>query len=123
MAENKMYKVEIITRLEKFDELKKALNEIGVDGMTVYHVEGCGAQGGYTTYYRGVKREVHLIPKIKVDVFICETPLQKLLDTVKATLHTGEYGDGKVFVSEICDAMRIRTGERGTDAFVGPCEC
>ncbi len=123
MAEKKMYKVEIITRCEKFDDLKKALNEIGVDGMTVYRVEGCGAQGGYTTYYRGVKREIQLIKKIKVDVFICETPLEKLMETVKEVLYTGEYGDGKVFVSEICDAMRIRTGERGEAAFIGPCEC
>ncbi|MCC8075378.1 MAG: P-II family nitrogen regulator [Clostridiales bacterium] len=119
----KIYKVEIVTRREKFPALKDALNEIGIDGMTVYKVEGCGAQGGHLTYYRGVKREVHLLPKIKVDLFICETPLEKVFEAVEKTLRTGEYGDGKVFVTECYDALRVRTGERGEAAFIGPCEC
>ncbi|MCD7838344.1 MAG: P-II family nitrogen regulator [Clostridiales bacterium] len=119
----KIYKVEIVTRREKFPALKDALNEIGIDGMTVYKVEGCGAQGGHLTYYRGVKREVHLLPKVKVDLFICETPLEKVFEAVEKTLRTGEYGDGKVFVTECYDALRVRTGERGEAAFVGPCEC
>ena len=121
--QDKMYKVEIITRLEKFEELKDALNAIGVEGMTVYKVDGCGAQMGYVSYYRGVRQEIHLLPKIKVDLFICETPLEKIFQVVQETLHTGEVGDGKVFVTEIADAMRIRTGERGRDAFIGPCKC
>lgn len=119
----KIYKVEIVTRREKFQVLKEALNEIGIDGMTVYKVEGCGAQCGHLTYYRGVKREVQLLPKIKVDLFICEVPLEKVFEVVRDTLQTGEYGDGKVFVTECVDAMRVRTGERGEDAFIGPCEC
>lgn len=120
---NKIYKVEIVTRRERFNALRDALNEIGVDGMTVYKVDGCGAQGGHLTYYRGVKRQVHLLPKIKVDLFICETPLEKVFEVVEKTLRTGEYGDGKVFVTECYDALRVRTGERGAAAFVGPCEC
>lgn len=119
----KIYKVEIVTRREKFPVLKEALNEIGIDGMTVYKVEGCGAQCGHLTYYRGVKRQVNLLPKIKVDLFICEVPLEKVFEVVRDTLQTGEYGDGKVFVTECVDAMRVRTGERGEDAFIGPCEC
>lgn len=119
----KIYKVEIVTRREKFSALKEALNEIGIDGMTVYKVDGCGAQGGHLSYYRGVKRTVHLLPKIKVDLFICEVPLETVLQTVEKTLRTGEYGDGKVFITECVDALRVRTGERGEAAFVGPCEC
>lgn len=119
----KIYKVEIVTRREKFNALKDALNEIGIDGMTVYKVEGCGAQGGHLTYYRGVQHEVYLLPKIKVDLFICEVPLEQVLEVIEKTLRTGEYGDGKVFVTECVDALRVRTGERGEAAFIGPCEC
>lgn len=119
----KIYKVEIVTRREKFNALKDALNEIGIDGMTVYKVEGCGAQGGHLTYYRGVQHEVYLLPKIKVDLFICEVPLEQALQVIEKTLRTGEYGDGKVFVTECVDALRVRTGERGEAAFIGPCEC
>lgn len=113
---NKIYKVEIITRKEKFNELKEALNEIGVEGMTVYDVQGCGVQKGIVTYYRGVKTEVQLIPKIKVEIVVSEVPYEKILETAERVLKTGTVGDGKVFVSEICEALRIRTGERGTDA-------
>lgn len=121
MSDN-MYKIEIITRRESFDDLKSALNAVGVQGMTVYKVEGCGAQSGYVTTYRGVKREVQLLPKIKVDVYVSEIPYEKVLEAVREALFTGEVGDGKVFVTEVCDALRVRTGERGKDAFRGPCE-
>lgn len=112
----KIYKVEIITRKEKFQELKDALNEIGVEGMTVYDVQGCGVQKGIVTYYRGVKTEVQLIPKIKVDIVVSEVPYEKVLETAERVLKTGTVGDGKVFVSELCEVLRIRTGERGTNA-------
>lgn len=112
----KIYKVEIITRKEKFQELKEALNEIGVEGMTVYDVQGCGVQKGIVTYYRGVKTEVQLIPKIKVDIVVSEVPYEKVLETAERVLKTGTVGDGKVFVSELCEVLRIRTGERGTNA-------
>lgn len=113
---SKIYKVEIITRKEKFHELKEALNEIGIDGMTVYDVQGCGVQKGIVTYYRGVKTEVQLIPKIKVEIVVSEIPYEKVLETAERVLKTGTVGDGKVFVSEICEVLRVRTGERGTDA-------
>lgn len=112
----KIYKVEIITRKEKFQELKEALNEIGVEGMTVYDVQGCGVQKGIVTYYRGVKTEVQLIPKIKVDIVVSEVPYEKVLETAERVLKTGTVGDGKVFISELCEVLRIRTGERGTNA-------
>lgn len=112
----KIYKVEIITRKEKFNALKEALNEIGVDGMTVYDVQGCGVQKGIVTYYRGVKTEVQLIPKIKVEIVVSEVPYEKILETAERVLKTGTVGDGKVFVSEICEVLRVRTGERGIDA-------
>lgn len=118
--ENKIYKVEIITRREKFNDLKTALNKIGICGMTVYKVDGCGAEGGHLSYYRGVQHEMYLIPKIKVDLFICKTPLEKIFEVVREVLNTGTYGDGKVFVTECVDAMRIRTGERGAEAFSSP---
>ena len=112
----KIYKVEIITRKEKFQELKEALNEIGVEGMTVYDVQGCGVQKGIVTYYRGVKTEVQLIPKIKVDIVVSEVPYEKVLETAERVLKTGTVGDGEVFISELCEVLRIRTGERGTNA-------
>lgn len=112
----KIYKVEIITRKEKFQELKDALNKIGVEGMTVYDVQGCGVQKGIVTYYRGVKTEVQLIPKIKIEMVVSEVPCEKILETAERVLKTGAVGDGKVFVSEICEALRVRTGERGADA-------
>lgn len=112
----KIYKVEIITRKEKFQELKEALNKIGIEGMTVYDVQGCGVQKGIVTYYRGVKTEVQLIPKIKIETVISEVPYEKVLETAERVLKTGTVGDGKVFVSEITEVLRIRTGERGTAA-------
>lgn len=112
----KIYKIEIITRREKFQELKDALNEIGVEGMTVYDVQGCGVQKGIVTYYRGVKTEIQLIPKVKIDIVVSEVPYEKVLETAERVLKTGTVGDGKVFVSELTEVLRIRTGERGADA-------
>lgn len=113
---DKLYKIEIITRKEKFQELKSALTSIGVEGMTVYDVQGCGVQKGITTYYRGVKTEVTLIPKVKIDIVVSDIPYELVLETAEKVLKTGTVGDGKIFVSELVDVLRIRTGERGTDA-------
>ena len=113
---SKIYKVEIITRKEKFQELKDELTRIGVEGMTVYDVQGCGVQKGLVTYYRGVKTEIQLIPKIKIDIVVSEVPYEKVLETAERVLKTGTVGDGKVFVSELTEVLRIRTGERGADA-------
>ena len=114
--QEKIYKVEIITRRENFQALKDALSEIGVEGLTVYNVEGCGVQKGITTYYRGMKTEVNLIPKIKIDCIVSEVPYELVMSTAQRVLATSQVGDGKIFVSEIIDAMRIRTGERGKQA-------
>lgn len=113
---SKIYKIEIVTRKEKFQELKDELTRIGVEGMTVYDVQGCGVQKGIVTYYRGVKTEIQLIPKIKIDIVVSEVPYEKVLETAERVLKTGTVGDGKVFVSELTEVLRIRTGERGADA-------
>lgn len=112
----KLTKIEIITRPNKLDELKDALNEIGVLGMTVSQVYGCGLQRGHKETYRGQDFDVNLVPKIKIEVVVCEIPVEKVLDTAQRVLRTGKIGDGKIFVYELSDAVRIRTGDRGVAA-------
>lgn len=109
-------KIDIITRKTKFEELKEALNEIGITGMTVSQVLGFGAQKGEVQYYRGVPMELKLLPKIKVEVVVCEVPVEKVLETAEKILKTGEYGDGKIFVYELKQVVKVRTGERGKAA-------
>ena len=109
-------KVEIITRTSKLEELKEALNKIGVLGMTVSQVYGCGLQKGHKEIYRGQEYEVNLVPKIKVETVICEIPVERVLEVAEKVLKTGKVGDGKIFVYELSDAVRIRTGDRGEDA-------
>ena len=103
----RMKKVDIIARAEQLEDLKEALNKIGIQGMTVSQVFGCGLQKGHTEVYRGQQYDVNLIPMVKVDL---------VMDTARNTLQTGEVGDGKIFVYDVEDAMRIRTGTRGTKA-------
>ena len=112
----KITKIEIITRSSKLDDLMRALNEIGVLGMTVSQVFGCGLQRGHQEVYRGKKYDVNLVPKIKVETIVCEIPVDKELETAQKVLRTGNYGDGKIFVTELTDAVRIRTGQHGPDA-------
>ena len=112
----KITKIEIITRSSKLDDLMKALNEIGVLGMTVSQVFGCGLQKGHQEVYRGKKYDINLVPKIKVETIICEIPVDKVLDTAQRVLRTGNFGDGKIFSYEIRSAQKIRTGETGYDA-------
>ena len=114
----KMTKIEIITRPGKLDELKDALNEIGVLGMTVSQVYGCGLQKGHKEVYRGRAYDVNLVPKIKLETVVCEIPVEKVLETAQKILRTGEMGDGKIFVYELTDAVRIRTGHRGAEAIM-----
>lgn len=109
-------KIEIITRSSKLDDLMRALNEIGVLGMTVSQVFGCGLQKGHQEVYRGKKYDINLVPKIKVETIVCEIPVEKVLETAQKVLRTGNYGDGKIFVTDLTDAVRIRTGQRGVDA-------
>ena len=118
MQERKITKIDIITRVSKLEELKDALNEIGVLGMTVSQVYGCGLQRGHKEVYRGREYEVNLVPKIKLETVVCEVPVEKVLEVAQKVLRTGEFGDGKIFVYELADAVRIRTGQRGVEAIM-----
>ena len=106
-------KVVIITRQNKLDEFMQAMNEIGVTGITITNVLGCGVQKGAPSYYRGVEMEMNLLPKIKIEIVVSLVPVQKVIETAKAVLHTGQIGDGKVFVYDIENVVKIRTGEEG----------
>ena len=112
----KLTKIEIICKESKLDSLKKSLMGIGITGMTVSHVLGCGVQKGRQEYYRGVPVEASLLPKIQVDIVVAAVPVQKVIDTTKKALYTGHIGDGKIFVYDVEDAIKIRTGEVGFDA-------
>lgn len=112
----KITKIDIITRPAKLDELKDALNEIGVLGMTVSQVYGCGLQKGHKEVFRGKEFDINLVPKIKVEIVICEIPVERVIETAQKILKTGKFGDGKMFIYELSDAVRIRTGHRGADA-------
>ena len=116
--ERKLTKIDIITRSSKLEELKDALNEIGVLGMTVSQVYGCGLQRGHKEVYRGREYDVNLVPKIKLETVVCEIPVEKVLEVAQKVLRTGKFGDGKIFVYELTDAVRIRTGQRGVEAIM-----
>lgn len=112
----KMTKVTIITNQNKFLELQDVLEKLGVTGLTVTNVLGHGMQKGNPTYFRGVPMETRLLPKVKVDVIICKIPIQTLIETVQKVLYTGKIGDGKIFIYDVEDVIRIRTNEHGYDA-------
>lgn len=114
----KIYKVDAVIRPEKLEELKDRLYAIGVTVITVSDVYGCGLTHGQEEIYRGNVLTVNLLPKVKVEIVIYETPLEKLIDTIRDTCNTGHVGDGKIFVSELLTAIKIRTGERGGDAII-----
>jgi nitrogen regulatory protein P-II 1 len=116
----KLTKIEIITRPNKLDELKNALNAIGVTGMTVSQVYGCGLTKGHKEVYRGREYTINLLPKIKIETVVCEVPVELVLETAKRVCHTGEVGDGKIFVYALDNAIRIRTGEEGDIAIIDP---
>lgn len=118
METRKIYKVEAIIRPEKLDELKDKLYTIGVTGITVSDVYGCGLTRGQKEIYRGQVIPINLMPKVKVEIVIFETPLQKLIDTIREVCNSGHVGDGKIFVSELVTAVKIRTGEMGGDAII-----
>ena len=108
-----MKKVEAIIRHFKLDDVKKALTERGIAGMTVTEVRGFGRQKGHTEMYRGTEYEVDFVPKIKVEVVVSDANLQTVLDTITRVAQTGQVGDGKMFVTELSEVVRIRTGESG----------
>ena len=112
----KITKIEIIIKQSKFEALKSAMNEIGVTGMTVTQVLGCGMQKGKTEYYRGVETEVNLLPKVQIEIVVAKVPVRTVIETAKAVLYTGHIGDGKIFVYDVENVVKIRTGEEGYDA-------
>ncbi|MEE5989365.1 MAG: Ammonia channel precursor [Firmicutes bacterium ADurb.Bin354] len=115
-ADTGIHKVVIITKLSRYDKIKKALNALGVTGMTVTQVSGCGIQKGAGQMYRGVEMDATLLPKIKVEVVVSQIPVDKVIETAKKTLFTGKIGDGKIFVYNVSRVVKVRTGEEGFDA-------
>lgn len=111
-----MKKVEAIIKPFKLDEVKDALNDLGIQGMTVTEVKGFGRQKGHTELYRGAEYVIDFIPKIKIEIVTSEALTQKVVDTIERVAKTGKIGDGKIFVYPIEDIIRIRTGERGEAA-------
>jgi len=111
-----MKKIEAIIKPFKLDEVKEALQELGVQGMTVLEAKGYGRQKGHTELYRGAEYVVDFLPKIKIEVVVADDQLVAVLEAITAAARTGRIGDGKIFVSEIIDVLRIRTGESGPQA-------
>ncbi|HTR44308.1 MAG TPA: P-II family nitrogen regulator [Thermodesulfovibrionales bacterium] len=111
-----MKKIEAIIKPFKLDEVKDALNEIGIQGMTVTEVKGFGRQKGHTELYRGAEYVIDFIPKIKIEIVTSDALTQKVVSTIEKAAKTGKIGDGKIFVYSIEDVVRIRTGERGETA-------
>ena len=108
--------VEAIIKPFKLDEVKEALNEIGVEGITVSEVKGFGRQKGHTELYRGAEYVVDFIPKVKIEIAIADDLVAKVVETIETTARTGRIGDGKIFIIPIDAAVRIRTGEKGNEA-------
>ena len=111
-----MKKIEAIVRTFKLEEVKSALSEQGIKGMTVTEVRGFGRQKGQTEIYRGAEYSVDFVPKVKIEVVCADGSLESVVDTILQAAQTGQIGDGKMFVTDLYDAVRIRTGERGEEA-------
>ncbi|MEG8946347.1 P-II family nitrogen regulator [Rosettibacter firmus] len=111
-----MKKIEAIIRPFKLDEVKEALLEIGVHGMTITEVRGYGRQKGHKETYRGSEYQIEFVPKLKIEIVVDDSLLEKVVDAILNTAKTGQVGDGKIFISDITDAIRIRTDESGPDA-------
>jgi len=113
---HKMSKIVIVFKQSKFEELKEAMNKIGITGITVTQVLGCGMQKGASEYYRGVPVDIALLPKIKVEFVVCKVPVETVIETAKKVLYTGHIGDGKIFVYEVEKVVKVRTGEEDYEA-------
>ena len=111
-----LHKVVIIAKLSRYDKLRKAMNDLGVTGMTVTQVMGCGVQKGAGEKYRGAELDATLLPKVKVEVIVGKIPVDKVIETAKKTLYTGHIGDGKIFVYDVAQVVKVRTGEEGVAA-------
>lgn len=115
-GEPKFTKVEIVCKEARFEKLKNAMMELGITGMTVAHVMGCGQQKGKPEYYRGIPVEANLLPKVQVDIVVSKVPVRSVIETAKQALYTGHIGDGKIFVYDVENVVKVRTGEEGYDA-------
>ena len=111
-----IFKVVIVAKLSRYDKLRKAMNDLGVTGMTVTQVMGCGVQKGAGDRYRGAEIDATLLPKVKVEVVVSKIPVDKVIETAKKTLYTGHIGDGKIFVYDVAQVVKVRTGEEGMAA-------
>jgi nitrogen regulatory protein P-II 1 len=111
-----MKKIEAIVRHFKLEDVKNALTEQGITGMTVTEVRGFGRQKGHTEMYRGTEYTVDFVPKVKIEIVVDDSKLRTVIDTIVKSAQTGQIGDGKIFVSDLADAIRIRTGEAGATA-------
>ena len=111
-----MKKIEAIIKPFKLDEVKEALHEIGLQGITVIEAKGFGRQKGHTELYRGAEYVVDFLPKVKLEVVLADSLLERAVEAIQSAAHTGRIGDGKIFVSAIEEAIRIRTGEAGAEA-------
>jgi nitrogen regulatory protein P-II 1 len=111
-----MTKIECIIRPERFEEVNALLGDLGIVGMTTSEVRGCGRQRGYVERYRGMEYQVRLLPKMKLELVVPDTKVDEVVAAITQAGRTGEVGDGKIFLSRIDDAVRIRTGERGESA-------
>ena len=109
-------KVEAIIKPFKLDDVKDALHEVGVSGMTVTEVKGFGRQKGHTELYRGAEYVIDFLPKVKIEVVVENSLVENVLEAITTAARTGRIGDGKIFVSDVAEAIRIRTGDRGADA-------
>ncbi|MHB1404556.1 MAG: P-II family nitrogen regulator [Desulfitobacteriaceae bacterium] len=111
-----MKKIEAIIRPGKLDHVKDALDQFGVNGLTVSQVIGCGNQKGHTQVYRGVEYAVHLLPKVKIEIVVLDQQVEEVIGIISEAARTGEIGDGKIFVTPVENAIKIRTGESGEKA-------
>lgn len=111
-----MKKIEAIIKPFKLDEVKEALHEVGLQGITVTEAKGFGRQKGHTELYRGAEYVVDFLPKIKIEIVLEENLVERAIEAIQKSAHTGRIGDGKIFVSSVEDAIRIRTGEKGAEA-------
>jgi nitrogen regulatory protein P-II 1 len=111
-----MKKIEAIIKPFKLDEVKEALHEVGIQGITVTEAKGFGRQKGHTELYRGAEYVVDFLPKVKIEVVMEDSLVERAVEAIQQSAHTGRIGDGKIFVTPVEEAVRIRTGERGKDA-------
>ena len=111
-----MKKIEAIIKPFKLDDVKEALQDVGMQGMTVTDVRGFGRQKGHTELYRGAEYVVDFLPKLKIEIIVDDSMVERVIDAIKTSAHSGRIGDGKIFIIDIVDAVRIRTGETGSEA-------